>query len=54
MSKKESILLRLFNEKVVTIIAVFIAIAYLLPSKQGFYDGDIYWAVIWFIGGIFN
>jgi len=54
MSVKESILLRLFNEKVVTFIAIFIAFGYLLPSKQGFDFGDIHWAVLWLIGGIFT
>jgi hypothetical protein len=54
MSEKESIFLRLFNEKVVTFIAIFIAFVYLLPSKQGFDFRDIRWAAIWLIGGIFT
>jgi hypothetical protein len=53
-NEKESILLRLFNEKVVTFIAIFIAFGYLLPFKQGFNFGDIHWAVLWLIGGIFT
>ncbi len=53
MNEKESIFLRLFNEKMVTFIAIFIAFVNFLPSKQGFDFRDIRWATLWLIGGIF-